>query len=311
MAVMLDVFAVTRDRDFLESRLLPVAREILTFYREHFRERSRDGKIVLAPSQSLETWHEAVNPLPDIAGLKWILEGLLKVGGVPEDERAQWRELQELLPPLPQRTYFWEKRTELIDALQYNNSMNFENPALYAVFPYRLFGAGKPERETGRETWRVRRFKESSCWRQDAIQAALLGLTDEAKRLVLAYFEAPLAKGVRFPAFWGPHFDWLPDQDHGGVGMTALQRMVLHWESSGSLLEETGPIWLLPSWPDEWDVTFKLWAPGNTMVECEFHHKQIKRLKVTPETRTKDIITEKPFSQSKDQTKPIVPPSFS
>lgn len=33
--------------------------------------------------------------------------------------------------------------------------------------------------------------------------------------------------GSRFPAFWGPNSDWIPDQDHGSVAAIALQRMLL------------------------------------------------------------------------------------
>ena len=58
---------------------------------------------------------------------------------------------------------------------------NSENPELYAVFPYRLFGVGKPDLEVARETYARRLHKATGCWRQDAIQAALLGLTDDAR----------------------------------------------------------------------------------------------------------------------------------
>ena len=29
--------------------------------------------------------------------------------------------------------------------------------------------------------------------------------------------------GSRFPVFWGPNYDWVPDQDHGGNLMRAMQ----------------------------------------------------------------------------------------
>ena len=68
--------------------------------------------------------------------------------------------------------------------------------------------------------------------------------------------------GSRFPAFWGPNFDWVPDQDHGGVLMIALQRMVMQ--------AEPGRIDLLPAWPKGWDVEFRLHAPGRRVVEGRF-----------------------------------------
>ena len=31
----------------------------------------------------------------------------------------------------------------------------------------------------------------------------------------------------RFPAFWGPGYDWAPDHNWGGSGMIGLQEMLL------------------------------------------------------------------------------------
>jgi hypothetical protein len=46
---------------------------------------------------------------------------------------------------------------------------------------------------------------------------------------------------------------------------------------------------VLPAWPKEWDVEFKLHAPGNTVVECVFRNGKVEHLKVTPETRMKIV----------------------
>ena len=52
------------------------------------------------------------------------------------------------------------------------------------------------------------------------VLAAYLGLTEDAcKGLVeRARHHDP---GERFPAFWGPNFDWTPDQCHGNVAALA------------------------------------------------------------------------------------------
>ena len=49
-------------------------------------------------------------------------------------------------------------------------------------------------------------------------------------------------------------------------------------------------ILLLPAWPADWDVSFKLHAPGQTTVECVFRNGKIQQLKVTPESRRKDLV---------------------
>jgi hypothetical protein len=87
--------------------------------------------------------------------------------------------------------------------------------------------------------------------------------------------------GSRFPAFWGPNYDWIPDQDHGSVANAALQRMLLQCEDD--------KIIVLPAWPKDWDVEFKLHAPMNTTVEGVYRDGKMQKLVVTPNARAKDV----------------------
>ncbi len=283
IAVVLDVYAVSGDESLLREKLLVLAPPFLRFYRGYYSRRDDEGNILFKPSQALETWHDAVNPAPDIAGLQWVLDGLLALpdAAVSEALRAEWTEFRRILPPLPTRSYFWQKRKEVIPALQYDDCKNCENVALYTVFPYRLFGVGKPELEVGRATWAERPVKQTGGWSQDAIQAALLGLTEEVKADVVKNFSTSHA-GSRFPAFWGPNFDWIPDQDHGSVASIALQRMLLQFDG--------GKLLLLPAWPKEWNVDFRLHAPGRTVVEGRVRDGKFEYLSVEPETRRGDTV---------------------
>ena len=47
---------------------------------------------------------------------------------------------------------------------------------------------------------------------------------------------------------------------------------------------------LFPAWPVEWNVDFKLHAPNSTTVECSYKNGAVVRLKVSPESRSKDIV---------------------
>ena len=47
---------------------------------------------------------------------------------------------------------------------------------------------------------------------------------------------------------------------------------------------------LLPAWPKEWDVDFKLHAPCRTVVEGSVRGGEVRELKVTPESRRKDVV---------------------
>ena len=289
-AILLDVYAATEDNAFLSQTLLPLVRPFLRFYFEHYLRRDDDGKILFTPAQALETWHTAVNPLPEIAGIGWVIDRLLELPGamVPASDREEWAGFRALLPAVPKRHEIWSGKTELIPALQYDILANWENVGLYAVFPYRLFGVGKPEIETGRTTYDRRPNQATRGWRQDAIHAALLGLTADAKRCVAENFSAPHA-GSRFSAFWGPNYDWIPDMDHGSVASIALQRMLMQCDG--------GQILLLPAWPLEWDVEFKLCAPQNTIVEGIVRQGRVQSLTVTPPHRAADIHICEPFQQ--------------
>src|SRR5690606_11021768 len=82
------------EEQFAVDTLLPIADAITTFYDEHY-PRDADGKIRFEPAQALETWHEAVNPLPEIAGLRDLLPKLLELpeGLTTDAQRQRWRRM--------------------------------------------------------------------------------------------------------------------------------------------------------------------------------------------------------------------------
>jgi hypothetical protein len=49
-------------------------------------------------------------------------------------------------------------------------------------------------------------------------------------------------------------------------------------------------IYVLPAWPADWDVSFKLHAPRNTVVEGVYRHGKLEQLKVTPSARRADVV---------------------
>jgi len=279
VAMMLDCYDHTRDEAFRDRVLLPLAREITTFFDDHWPRGSK-GKIVFHPSQSLETWWDCTNPLPEIAGLRYILPRLSALL-VEDSVRRSWQTLLNDLPPIP--TAAQEGRTHLLPAEEFASKNNSENTELYAVFPYRVCTLlGETEwRETGKTTWPLRRHKENLGWQQNAIQAALLGFPDDARRAILEKARNTAA-GFRFPAMWGPNYDWIPDQDNGGVLMCALQRMLMQCEDRKILL--------LPAWPTDWNADFKLCGPYQTTVEGTVRAGKFVNLKVLPESRRKDIV---------------------
>jgi hypothetical protein len=47
---------------------------------------------------------------------------------------------------------------------------------------------------------------------------------------------------------------------------------------------------LLPAWPEDWDVKFKLHAAQQTTIECVYRNGKVEKLSITPESRRKDVV---------------------
>jgi len=259
--MMFEYFEYTQDSTYFSSAMVPFIKEILVFYDQHYK-RDSAGKLWISPAQSLETYQEGViNPTPEIAGLLFSIEQIMKHQSIFMDVNFinTCRKLKSELPPIPVQDNHGIK--SITAGSNLGDRLNIENPELYAIFPYRVFGLGKPDLDLARNTFSVRPVKRSNCWHQDAIQAALLGHTAEAKGMVTQNF-LDKHKGSRFPAFWGPSNDWVPDQDHGGVSSLALQYMLIQTEGNSSTL--------FPAWPAAWDVEFKLYTTEKGIIEGKY-----------------------------------------
>jgi hypothetical protein len=64
--------------------------------------------------------------------------------------------------------------------------------------------------------------------------------------------------------------------------MKALQSMVLQTDGD--------KIYLLPAWPRDWNVSFKLHAPKRTLVEVAYRDGRIESLQVAPQSRRNDVV---------------------
>ncbi len=282
--MMLDYFEHTQDRAFLQEMLLPAADAVLTFFDQHYTVDAQ-GKLVMHPSQALETFWDCTNPMPEIAGLQAIVDRLLALptAALPDDpppgtQRRFLLAFQAKLPPLPLHAV--DGQQMLAPAARFADKRNIENPELYAVFPFRRIAFEKPGVELGIHALDHRLDKGNSGWRQDDIFMAYLGLADQARDNLVRRARSK-HKGSRFDAFWGPNYDWIPDQDHGGILLKALQSMLLQTDGE--------KVYLLPAWPEDWDASFKLHAPYKTVIECEVRDGEVQSLRVTPERRRRDV----------------------
>ena len=274
------------------SEYMPLIKSCLTFFNEHYQYLAKqrgsntfdgDGKLIIYPGSGAETYKMAYNPSSTTAALQTVLKGLLALpsGYLSDTERKDWETMLNRVPPIPYRQI--NGHICISPAITWERIQNSESPQLYPVFPWHVYGVGKPDLEIALNTWKYDpkaiEFRSSMGWKQDNIWAADLGLTEEAADLCIKKLQD---SGRRFPAFWGPGFDWTPDHNWGGSGMIGLQEMLMQTSDDRIIL--------FPAWPRNWDVSFKMYAPKNTTVECTFKNGKVESLKVLPLERMKDVI---------------------
>ena len=282
--MMLKYIEATGETD--TERYLAFIDAILNYYDQAYAEKDSKGKRIIFPSTAQETYHKAenidisedreinyhpeevavTNPADLIYALRAVIKKLTELHLGNRKQQEKWQKLLLELPEVPLEVK--KGHTVIAPCEEPKNyvKINCEFPQLYGCFPYQEIGiAGEAAKELslGRDTYYYAWDSEDQLnyegWMYSGICAARLGLTQEA----YAFMQKKLASAPkRFPAFWGPGFDYTPDHNWGGTGMTGLQEMLLQ------SLE--GQLYLLPAWPKDVDVEFKLWIEEGTYVECEY-----------------------------------------
>ncbi|MCD8202382.1 MAG: DUF5703 domain-containing protein [Prevotella sp.] len=265
----------------------PLIRQCLLFFDEHYQYLAKQrgskalneaGKLILYPSSGCETYKMAYNPSSTIAALKTVLEQCERYDaslnrikedstGFNYDDCIIDYSMKNRIPDIPIQVISGDSC--IAPAIVWERIQNVESPQLYPVFPWRIFGIGRPDLNIARNTYindpHVVEMRSSKGWKQDNIWAACLGITVEAKQLTTEKFaDGPF----RFPAFWEQGFDWAPDCNRGGSAMIGFQEMLLQEAPDGSLL-------FFPAWPKEWNASFRLNATDGRVVEGEIKASKI------------------------------------
>jgi hypothetical protein len=274
---------------------LPFVYECIRFYDEHYQYENNKrtgknlndaGKLVFYPVTAQENNRNSTNAADVVSGVLGVLKGALSLPQdvLPKEYRTYFEQVLQRTPDLPTAKISAGGRqmTVLKESTFDETWRTGPIPSLYSVFPFDLIHVGMPEFQYALDTWNYKIPKTNrdqyQSWRPSAFMSARLGLTSEATALVLRKLGNSQR---RYPTFWGPGHDWAPDHNWGGSGMITLQEMLMQCYGDA--------IHLFPAWPKDWDVEFKLVAPGNTVVEGKRVNGQLE-LKVTPESRRKDVI---------------------
>jgi hypothetical protein len=270
---------------------MPFIQASVRFFDEHYQIRQKirngknldeNGKLVIYPSTSCESYRGAKNPADLIAGLKACLNGLLdlKEGYLSPAEKEYYHGFLKRVPDFSYDTVNGQKIIK--PAETWLRESNQELPQFYPLFPFDQFKLGADNMQIFKDTYQqAPAFRKGTIksWHQDGIQFARMGMAKEAAD----YNTRKLQDSERrYPTFWGPGHDWVPDHNWGGSGMIGLQEMLM--QTFGD------KILLFPAWPKEWDVDFKMHAPGNTTIEAKFKGGKPIYLKVTPESRKQDVV---------------------
>lgn len=249
LSMMLEAYAVTGDETLVNDYILPMAEGVLTFFQQHWPRINHTIRFI--PANSIEQFWDCLNPTDYIAGIRYNIQQLRAlIPHLPAGLVSVMDDLEAAVPPIPVRD------GRILPAEEYGQGRNAENPELYSVFPFRLFKAGDP---MALRTYEARVFHESNaCWSQDNIQAALLGLAEDAAAFCLKKARTLEPSRVSFPGFWRAGGDWIPDLDNGGSLAMGLQYMLLGPDGE-----------ILPAWPERWRVDFKLHARGGRTVRYD------------------------------------------
>ncbi len=283
---------------------LPIALGYLQYHDQFYRAQTKKltgkefdehGQLVIFPGNAIEMYQQTRNDACTISGLMALSKSLLDLPAnmLTTEQRAFCEAFRKKLPPLPTR----ERRGHqtLAPAESWKSASTWDNielPELYPVFPFHIYGVGKPNLQLARDTWEFSfeepRQKRNFCWYQSLIYTANLGLPKEASEFAIAKSlwpnrEKGAQSGMRYPVFYDTFgFCQRPDFDHGGCAMVGLQDMLMQTVDDKILL--------FPAWPKDWDCEFKLHAPNHTTVEGVLKGGRLEKLTVMPQARAKDIV---------------------
>ncbi len=328
-AIMAETYAHTRDERFLRETLLPCAEAGLKFFFNRFSKTDANGKMLMEGVGCAETYQGVTNPATEMGCMKYLLDLLLSFP-IDSQHRAMFTKRRSSLPDVPTRRIRGMNLLAVGDVYDAGRTdcETPELYSIYP-FRQAWLGTPE-KLAMARQSFHLRNTSldgtvdwqpvETGGWQSAPVQAAYLGLGREAARLAsinfhdrYAHWTGNVVKGAngelirgscdspgfiigdprsglpfpyrprpKFPAFWECKMDGTPDNDHGAISANTLQAMLLQADGD--------KIHLLPAWPEDWDVSFQLSAPKKTTVTVDYKRGKITSLKISPESRRKDLI---------------------
>jgi alpha-L-fucosidase 2 len=265
------------DEDYLADEAYPVVREVARFL-SHLLRKGDDGRYHLESANALETWWKVRDPADAMDGIRWLFAEFIQLSEQFQKDGDLRARCQEQLKALPDPSLgLWHQGGTVdtsIDAYAAAAALgdpvkhcNFENPALYRVFPFGLTGIGSDDHARAMRTFEKRIFSAAQSWSMDAIWAARLGLRDQACDLLAIHTK----KWNRFryggwdsgnSSVFPGNLAVVPYLDGAGVACYALNEILL--QSHGGIIR------ILPAMAEDWSGAFQLRAEGGFLVGVDF-----------------------------------------
>ena len=179
----------TGDRDFLRSNY-PLMAEAARFLLA-YQHRGDDGLLHTSPSNAHETQMDVTDPATDLSAIHALYPATAAAAQALGTDAPLIGQLQQALAKTPSLPIMSapsgsEPGAQVLAASADANApyQNGENIGLEAVWPYALIGVDSPLFRTAQTTFQWRPFKYAATWSYDPVQAAHLGLGDEAAKAI-------------------------------------------------------------------------------------------------------------------------------
>lgn len=179
---MYDRFRYTGDSAYLRSKAYPMMKAAATFLAARLSYNSSKGEYGVASSHSHETYWNVTNAITDLAAIRSLFPKLLRASealGMDDDLRAKWRDILAKLHPFQTENVNGQARWIPHDA-PVSSTHNTENVTCELAWPYSVTGIGSPDLAVAVQSYKTRPFAYAEIWSPDAIQAARMGLGDQA-----------------------------------------------------------------------------------------------------------------------------------
>ncbi|WP_433604102.1 glycosyl hydrolase family 95 catalytic domain-containing protein [Dactylosporangium sp. CA-139114] len=171
-------YRYTDDTSYLRDTAYPFIREVVRFYRAKLSRDPATGRYVMASSNARETYWDVRNAITDLAAVRRIFPIALAVStqlGLDAGLRAGWQDVLSNLEPYKVSDGAWLPHDP--PAVRPHND---ENVTPELIWPYDLTGIGASDYTTALAAWTTRPNPYGDVTANDAVQAARLGLGDQA-----------------------------------------------------------------------------------------------------------------------------------